>query len=347
MAVRDEIINRGDYLGGEKISTVYFGGGTPSVLSSKEIEKLMNEILRMNVSDDIEINFEANPDDLTEDYLNTLALIGINRLSIGVQSFDKEDLLLMRRSHSVKQAFLSIERAYMCGFGNISIDLIYGLPGMDTSKWVRNLKLAAEFGIPHISAYHLTYEQGTVFNHWKNKGRLKPVSDDDSVEQFRVLRQIAAENAYEHYEISNFAKSGYISQHNMNYWMQVPYLGVGPAAHSFNRVSRRWNVASVNKYLEGTNIYEEEILTEEDRYNEYIMTSLRTMWGVDTEKLYTEFGQVKTMNFLEKMRIYIERSYVRKNKDCYILTENGMFLADDIISDLFISEETSFPKHEL
>ena len=313
-AIGKEIILRSDYTAGEEIKTIYFGGGTPSVLEPGEIQFLLDIIRKQNICDDLEISFEANPDDLTEGFLKSLASLGINRLSIGVQSFFEEDLALMRRSHNVKQAYDSIERACVLGFGNISIDLIYGIPGMDLKRWEKNIRIAMAFGIPHISAYHLTYEAGTVFDHWRKKGRLMPVQEEESINQFRSLRKMTGEFGYEHYEISNFAKEGYISQHNVNYWKQVSYIGVGPSAHSYNGYSRRWNISSNKKYYEGimndTIFYEEETLSEDNLYNEYIMTSLRTIWGVDGDYILQKFGKKRSGHFNGNIRKYIDNGTV-------------------------------------
>lgn len=340
-AIAKEILLRSEYTGKDQIKTVYFGGGTPSVLEQDELQLLMDAIRRLNLSEDAEVSFEANPDDLKEEYLQMLANSGINRLSIGIQSFFGDDLVLMRRSHNVKQAYESIERACMMGFGNINIDLIYGIPGMDLKRWEKNIRIATEFNIPHLSAYHLTYEPGTVFDHWRKKGRLIPVYEEDSIEQFHLLRKIAGDFSYQHYEISNFAREGYISQHNVNYWKQVPYIGVGPSAHSYNGYSRRWNIASNKKYIENLMndkvYYEEETLNEDNLYNEYIMTSLRTIWGINKDFILEKFGQKRSGYFQEKVRQYIENKTIEKKLNDYSLTEKGMILADDIISALFIA----------
>lgn len=339
-AIGKEISDRQDYLGKEEISTIYFGGGTPSVLDQEEIGYLLEKIFRYNISKESEISFEANPDDLTFDYIQMLSGFGINRLSIGVQSFFEKDLAFMRRSHNVKQALSSIEDAYINGFKNLTIDLIYGLPGMEINKWEKNLTISMDLNIPHISAYHLSYETGTVFDHWRKKGRIRPIEEKESIGQFQLLRAMAISRGYAHYEISNFAREGYISRHNSNYWKQVPYIGFGPSAHSYNSHSRRWNMSSNKKYYEnlmsGMIYYEEEQLREEDLFNEYIMTSLRTSWGVNTVFIKENFGIIKSEYFAKNVQKYIKEELIIKKENYFLLSEKGMFISDLIISDLFI-----------
>jgi oxygen-independent coproporphyrinogen III oxidase len=340
-AIGRELYDRIAYLPDNEITTIYFGGGTPSVLSEGDLQYLMSVIKEFNINKEAEISFETNPDDLSEHYLRMLSNNGINRLSIGIQSFSDDDLTLMRRSHNAQQAFHSIERAIMMGFENISIDLIYGIPGMDLQKWERNLDIAIGMSIPHISAYHLTFEPRTVFDHWVKKGRLLPVSEEDSMEQFNLLREkLSGRGLYHHYEISNFAKEGYYSKHNTNYWKQVPYLGVGPSAHSYNGSSRRWNMSSNKRYIDnimnGIVFFEEEKLSKDDLYNEYLMTSLRTDWGVDTHYMINHFGEEKLDSFLLAVQKHISNDTIQQEGSVYKLSDKGIFLADGIISDLFI-----------
>jgi oxygen-independent coproporphyrinogen III oxidase len=342
-SIAKELVDRKDYLGEAELGSIYFGGGTPSVLPESELGYLMSVLKKFNISDEAEISFETNPDDLSEDYLRMLSNNGINRLSIGIQSFSDDDLMLMRRSHNAKQAFHSVERAIMMGFENISIDLIYGVPGMDLQKWERNLDIAISMSIPHISAYHLTFEPRTVFNHWVKKGRLLPISEEESMEQFSLLREkLSSRGLYHHYEISNFAKEGYYSRHNTNYWKQIPYLGVGPSAHSYNGSSRRWNISSNSKYIDfiknGSVYFEEEELSKNDLYNEYLMTSLRTAWGVDSQYLMNHFGRDKFESFLLTVQKHLSNETILKEGLVYKLSDKGIFLADGIISDLFIND---------
>lgn len=323
------------------LSTIYFGGGTPSVLKLNELEILLDIIFsKFKIINEAEISLEANPDDLSYDYLKNLKNLGINRLSIGIQSFSNNDLILMRRSHSADQGIYAIENSIKSGFQNISVDLIYGLPGMYVSNFQQNLEILTSFDIKHISAYHLTYEAGTVFDHWRKKGRLIPIDEDESIAQFIMLRSFLKEKGYDHYEISNFAKSGFYSIHNSNYWKQIPYLGVGPAAHSYTGITRRWNYSSIKKYLEGIwnnmKYYEEEILSEDDLYNEYLMTSLRTKWGMNLKEIKNKFGNKRYNYLLNKIDNYIAKGFILQQFDNYYLTESGMLLSDNILSDLFI-----------
>ncbi len=323
------------------LSTIYFGGGTPSVLKLNELEIFLDIIFsKFKIINEAEISLEANPDDLSYEYLKNLKSLGINRLSIGIQSFSNNNLKLMRRSHSADQGIYAIENSIKSGFQNISVDLIYGLPGMHVSNFRQDLEILTSFDIQHISAYHLTYEAGTVFDHWRKKGGLIPIDEDESIAQFIMLRSFLTDKGYDHYEISNFAKSGFYSVHNSNYWKQLPYLGVGPSAHSYTGISRRWNYSSIKKYLEGIRndkkYYEEEMLSEDDLYNEYIMTSLRTKWGMNLNEIKNKFGDKKFNYLLNKVDNYIDRGFILQQSENYSLTESGMLLSDNIISDLFI-----------
>ena len=340
-AIASEIVQRSESSKNDPVSTVYFGGGTPSVLEIIELENLLRLIYSVySVKDGAEITLEANPDDLTPEYLKNLRALGINRLSIGIQSFYDDDLTLMRRSHSAYQGITALENAVKAGFSNISGDLIYGLPGMTEARLEENLRRMTEYSIPHISAYHLTYEPGTVFDHWRKKGRLMPLDEEESISQFLLLRKMLLRNGYDHYEISNYAKPGYISIHNSNYWKQLPYIGVGPSAHSYTRNSRRWNFSSNKRYMENINkgeaYYEEEELDTNDLFNEYIMTSFRTKWGISVPYIKQKFGDEMLSILIGGMQKYIEDNLIEQKDATYILTERGLFLSDYIISDLFI-----------
>lgn len=340
-AIGKEIIERLTNSENANISTIYFGGGTPSVLEAKDIQYLLKLIYsKCVINTEPEITLEANPDDLSYEYLQNLLNLGINRLSIGIQSFCSEDLLLMRRSHTPEKGILAIENAIKSGFVNINADLIYGLPGMSENSFRRNLELLTDYNIQHISAYHITYEAGTVFDHWRKKGRLVPVDEDTSVSHFHLLRSFLKEKEYDHYEISNFARPGFFSVHNSNYWRQLPYIGIGPSAHSYTGFSRRWNYSSNKKYLEGILkgiiYYEEEELSENDLFNEFIMTSLRTKWGMDTGILKSRFGEQKYNYVKSKAVKYLEDELMENHTTTYNLTERGMLLSDYIISDFFI-----------
>jgi oxygen-independent coproporphyrinogen III oxidase len=342
-AVKKEMWLRRDYLKEKKVETIYFGGGTPSLLSLTEVEELLKEISsNFNVQSQTEITLEANPDDLSFEYLRRLKIIGINRLSIGIQSFSDTDLKLMGRRHNSTQAINAIKDAQKAGFDNISVDLIYGIPGMSIHQWQTNLKKVFDLDVQHLSAYHLTYHENTSFYDKLQKGIIHEIEEDESLLQFEELIKHAEENHFVHYEISNFAREGFYSKHNSSYWNQSEYLGLGPSAHSFNRKTRYWNFSDLNQYLKSINqdtiSGEEEVLTLNDRYNDYIITGLRTIWGIDTEYIKNEFG--------EKFHFHVERvtekydsfSKVIKENNWIRITKIGIFISDQIISDYLYLE---------
>jgi oxygen-independent coproporphyrinogen-3 oxidase len=336
-----EIEERKDYIKNERIESIYFGGGTPSVLESVEIENILESIYKFyQVSAEAEISFEANPEDLQKEYLKKLKNTGINRLSIGIQSFQDSDLELMHRIHNGEQAISAVHDAQVIGFDNISIDLIYGIPRQETGVWQKNLETALSLGIQHFSAYHLTYEPGTIFDHWRKKGRINPVSEEESINQFKLLIKSAIHKGFEHYEISNFALPGYYSQHNSSYWQQKKYLGIGPSAHSYNSSSRRWNFSNNNKYIEnfisGSEYFETEILTAEDLYNEFVMISLRLMRGISLRQIKEQFGDEIAEYFKSKIRKFELSGHIIVVQENYRLAEEGIFIADHIIERVFI-----------
>jgi oxygen-independent coproporphyrinogen III oxidase len=336
-----ELRERTDYLGKDKIDTIYFGGGTPSVLETKETEAILEMIFKLySISANPEISYEVNPEDLKREYLNHLKKTGINRLSIGIQSFHDPDLELMHRIHNSEQAIRAVRDAQQSGFSNINIDLIYGIPRQEPGHWEKNLEIAMSLGIQHFSAYHLSYEPGTIFDHWRKKGRLNPIPEDESLNQFRTLIKLAVQYGFEHYEISNFALPGFKSTHNSNYWQQEKYLGIGPSAHSYDHKSRRWNISQNNTYvknlLSGFPYFESEILTSEDLYNEFVMTSLRMSSGVKFLQLKTQFGVKKAEHFRSKIQKYVSTGHVNFENEIYKLKEDGIFIADHIISEVFI-----------
>ena len=346
-AMKKEIVLRKDYLrltqtdGGKiPVETLYFGGGTPSVLSIDELSGLMKTVTQYYVPvPDAEISLEANPDDLTEDYLTALLHLGFNRLSIGVQSFFDEDLRWMNRRHNAREAIQSVETAQKRGFHNINIDLMYGLPSMTPERWETNLKQALELDVPHLSAYHLTIEPRTVFGKRQAKGETFTVSEDESTGQFDTLLDTMEKAGYEHYEISNFARPGFRSRHNTAYWQQQPYIGVGPAAHSFDGQSRQWNVSNNSGYIAAleneTAWFEREQLTPAEQYNDYILVSLRTAWGVDTGYILAHFGSTFESNFLRQSAVYLQKDYIQNEAGVFTLTRKGKMIADRIASDLF------------
>ena len=294
-ALKKEIVWRKNELDGEKIASIYFGGGTPSVLKVNEINQILDSI-RLNylLEDDIEITLEANPDDLTADFLNGLRNTSINRLSIGTQSFHDRDLKSMNRRHNSEQAVKSIQLSKAAGIENTSIDLIYGLPNQTLEEWKFNVEKALSLNVQHISAYHLTYHEGTVFYEYLQKGKIKELPDELSLQQFKLLLDLLDKAGFEQYEISNFARNQCYSRHNKGYWERKKYLGFGPSAHSFDHKTRRWNFSSLRKYLQAvesqTDFWEVEQLTEQDQYNDYMITSLRTKWGISVDYLTNNFS---------------------------------------------------------
>lgn len=338
-AMLAEIDGRKDYLKEEEVKTIYFGGGTPSVLEASQLEKLLNQVYKnYTVAADAEITLEANPDDLTAEKLKIFKAFGVNRLSIGTQSFDDEVLTYMNRAHGSQQAIESILLSQDLGFRNITIDLIYGVPGSSMASWEKELKQMAALNVPHLSAYCLTIEDNTVFGNWYKKGKLQPPPDDLSLKQFRRLVEFSADLGLEQYEISNFAKSGFISKHNSAYWLGQKYLGIGPSAHSYNLKERSWNIANNGRYMkaleEGTAYSEAEELSIKDRFNDYVLTRLRTKWGINLDELhaispsYTKAVEGELVNQINSGHL------IQKDKT-YYLTEEGKFLADAISSDLF------------
>lgn len=343
-ALQKEIIIRKDELDSLSLSTIYLGGGTPSLLSSDELQQIFETINQhYNIDNDAEITLEANPDDLSKQYLQSLCDTAINRLSIGIQSFFDEDLKFMNRAHKAEEAQHCIENAQAAGFYNLTIDLIYGTPGLSDDKWKRNLAIAFEYKIPHISSYCLTVEPNTALDHFVKKGKAPAVDEEQAARQFEILMQKMSAAGYDHYEISNFARPGFYAKHNSNYWKGAPYLGIGPAAHSFVGQTRRWNVAHNPKYIQILQsehidgLYEEEHLSAVQIYNEYVMTGLRTIWGCDFEKI-KGMGPSYSSHFLAASAPWVEAGKMKKQDDQYLLTNDGRLLADRIAMELFIEE---------
>lgn len=342
-ALKKELTDRSLELTSEEIQTIYLGGGTPSVLQVDELGELLETIRRnFRVSPEAEITMEANPDDLSLSKLQSIRTLGYNRLSMGIQSFSESDLRLMNRRHSVDQAIRSVEWAKSAGFDNISIDLIYGLPNQTPEEWERGVCQAVGLGVQHISAYHLTYHEGTVFYEQLKKGLLKELPDDTSLQQFEILRTILIEAGFEHYEISNFCQPGFYSKHNSSYWKNEKYLGIGPSAHSFDLKTRRWNVSSVSGYLKGIEsgepYFESEILTEQDRYNDYIITGLRTVWGISESMIQSTFSDLYNLHFQKILQKYLTSGQVKKSSGMISLNAEGMFVSDQIMADFMVVE---------
>lgn len=339
-----ELEIRRQYLQGEPIETIYFGGGTPSQLSGEDFQQVFNTIEKTYGMKQVqEITLEANPDDLTPQYVQTLTKLPFNRISMGLQTFDEATLRLLNRRHTAAQAITAIERCREAGFRNISIDLIYGLPGETAERWEHDLTQAIALNPEHISAYHLIYEEGTPIYKMLQQHRVSEVDEESSVYFFSSLIDRLTTAGYEHYEISNFCRPGYHSRHNTSYWQGIPYLGCGPSAHSFNRREREWNIASLNKYLQGIEsgerACETEILDTTTRYNECIITSIRTSQGLSLTKLKEEFGTELWQYCLNMAAHSIKNGMLEERGDNLRLTRKGIFISDSIMSDLLKVEE--------
>ncbi len=329
-------------INGEKplLKTLYFGGGTPSTLTIGELMKVFSKLDECFALDALdEITLEANPDDLTHEYLLALRQTHVNRLSIGIQSFQLADLAYMNRIHSPAQAFQSLKNAHRAGFDNISIDLIYGTPTMQDGAWRENLEYILDAGIPHVSAYALTVENKTPLEYLIRKGRQAPVMDEHIARHFEIMLEMLHSKGYLHYEISNFALPGHFSKHNLSYWQGIPYLGIGPSAHSYKDNQRFWNIANTSAYIDSIKKGElpqaSEDLAEKQTFNEYVMTSLRTMWGCDMDIVAARWGNTRVNAIKKTAKKYIDKGLLQE-KNCHlVLTDNGKLFADGIAADLF------------
>lgn len=345
-ALQKEVALRAHYLTDKTIRSIYLGGGTPSLLTAEEIDYLIGNVAaHFDIANNAEITLEANPDDLDRGKVQALRHTPVNRFSIGIQSFHEEDLRWMNRAHNASEAEASIKRIQDAGFENITADLIYGYPLLTNTKWKSNMEKLIAFDIPHISSYAMTVEQKTALAHFIRNGKTSPMQETQSAEQMNMLVDTLTENGFAHYEISNFAKNGQYAKHNTAYWQGRHYLGIGPSAHSFNGESRSWNIANNVRYMEGITIekpaYETENLSREDRFNEYIMTSLRTMWGVDLLKIARDFGEDSKQYLLSNIQPFIARQEVELVQErCLTLTMKGKLLADYIASELFLVGDT-------
>ncbi|TZF86134.1 radical SAM family heme chaperone HemW (plasmid) [Pedobacter sp. BS3] len=340
-AMKKELALQKDYLSGQEIQTLYFGGGTPSILDAEDIQSLMDEVNRYHsVAADAEITLEANPDDLTPQKVKALRRTPVNRFSIGIQSFFDEDLRWMNRAHTSAEADSAIKRVQDAGFENITADLIYGYPLLSDDKWKSNMHNLLQLDIPHLSAYSMTVEPRTALASFIRKGKQQAMNDAQSSSQFLLLSDTLTGAGFEHYEISNFARPGRYSQHNTNYWRGVPYLGIGPSAHSFNGISRQWTVANNARYMEaieqGRVSAETELLTIENRVNEYIMTSLRTIWGMNLDKIHSDFGTDHYDLIINNCRPFFEKSWIEQHGNVVRLTQPGKLFADHIAAELFV-----------
>ncbi|REJ82912.1 MAG: coproporphyrinogen III oxidase family protein [Bacteroidetes bacterium] len=339
-AIVKELVLRKDYLEQEKIETVYFGGGTPSLLDETELNKIMSAVYKnFDVSKDSEITLEANPDDLTEQKIINLHKSGVNRLSIGIQSFLEEDLVFMNRSHNAAQAIDSVKASQDKGFENISIDLIYGIPGRSESDWKLNLNTAFELNVPHLSCYALTVEKGTALAHMIAKNKTASPDDEQQSEQFHVLMHEARTAGFEHYEISNFAKAGFRSRHNSLYWSGKKYLGIGPSAHSYNLSSRQWNVSSNQQYirsLKNSELPAEiELLDDKTKFNEFVLTRIRTIEGINLKDVELAHGKQRAEFLMKSVNDYPVKEHLSLHENIIKLSDEGKFFADRIAADLF------------
>ena len=340
-ALRAELILQKDFLKNEPVETIYFGGGTPSLLSADELKAIIDDIYdHYTVSSSPEITLEANPDDLNQEKVRELKTTLINRFSIGIQSFYIEDLIWMNRAHNSREAESAVKRVQDAGFENITVDLIYGYPLLSNEKWDSNIRKVIDFGIPHVSAYSMTVEPATALASFINKGKQPAMNEAQSADQFVILMESMNEAGFDHYEISNFAKPGQYSRHNSNYWNRVPYLGIGPSAHSFKDSTRQWNIANNNLYMNsiGKGIIPAEVenLTEANRINEYIMTSLRTAAGMDLEKVSAGFGSNYRSVIENELSKFSENNWVDQKGSLVTLTTTGKLYADHIASELFV-----------
>lgn len=340
-ALKREIYYRKDYLENEEVKTVYFGGGTPSLLSVKSVDEILTLLHKnFNIDANPEITLELNPDTIDREKMSLLKQMGVNRMSVGIQSFFDDDLQYLGRRHDSRHALQVLEDLKNVNFDKITLDLIYGIPTLTEDKWNKNLDIFFSTGISHLSAYALTVEPRTILGQKIDKGDLQEVSEDETIRHYQILVERTKEHGFEHYEISNFAKEGCRSMHNSIYWNDGKYLGLGPSAHSYDGISRQWNVANLTEYLKlagnSDDCFEKEILALDDKYNEYVMTSLRTSWGCNIEKIGLHYGIKYADFFLKNVNKYIESGEMLVDKNNYFLSENGKLFADGIASELFL-----------
>lgn len=338
-ALMQEIPLRSSYLEGEKVETIYLGGGTPSLLDPSVTEGILAQVRKHFVMDDNpEITAEINPDDVYEGFFTSLRKAGVNRISMGVQSWNDKRLHYLGRRHDADQSAVALEAVFREGFDNVSADIIYGVPGMTTADLKSDLDKTFSFPVTHLSAYHLTVEEGTKLGRLRKAGKLKETDEEISGAMFTLLGKICRDHGFIHYEISNFAREGFISRHNSSYWKQVPYIGLGPSAHSFDRRSRQWNVSDIRKYIKaigaGKIPCEREELSRITVFNEYVMTSLRTMWGIDLQYVEEYFDKEMHDYLVNLSGRYIRYGLMKREKNTLILTDQGKMISDNIIAEL-------------
>jgi oxygen-independent coproporphyrinogen-3 oxidase len=339
-AIEKEIEIRSEEMN-EEIKTIYFGGGTPSLIDNNSIANILEQLKKyFTINTNAEITLEANPDDISIEKAKSWKDLGINRFSLGIQSFEDNYLQWMNRAHSASQSFEAIEIIRETGFENFSIDLIYGTPGQTTEGWTKDLQTTIDLKIPHLSCYALTVEEKTALHHLIEKGEKENVNPEEQAERFELLMKLTSDAGYCHYEISNFALPGYESKHNSSYWEGVPYMGIGPSAHSYDGIKRKWNIANNISYtkaiLDNSPLFEEEILSKNDRFNEYCMTALRRSKGIEKQKIIS-LGGLEGLSIINKMILpYIESNKVIEDENSWKLTNEGRFFADGIAASLFI-----------
>ncbi len=334
-----ELKMRKEYLQNEPVETIYFGGGTPSLLSTKQIQTVLSEIKRQFIlASNPEITLECNPDDLISEYIQNIHSTSINRISIGIQSFNDDELHFLNRRHTVKQTIEAVQKCKQEGFDNISIDLMYGLPGQTIESWQNTLKQAIQLNIQHISSYHLIYEESTPIYKNLDDRTIIPVSEEMSVRMFEELIETLTNKGFIHYEISNFAMEGYFSKHNSSYWKDVKYLGVGASAHSYSGISRDYNIVNTEEYIQlifaGESVTETESINRDTAYNDYIVTSLRTMWGISLVEIEKKFGLKKKKYCLQQAEKFISENLLFYQDEILTLTRKGIFISDGIMADL-------------
>ncbi|MEJ8761905.1 radical SAM family heme chaperone HemW [Phocaeicola sp. HCN-40430] len=343
-ALCQELELRRDYLDEERIETIYFGGGTPSQLAKEDFERIFSSLYKIYpISPEAEITLEANPDDLSPEYIHMLRTLPFNRLSMGIQTFNENTLKLLQRRHTAQQAIEAFTRCREAGFHNISIDLMYGLPGETMASWEKDLQQALEMKPEHISAYHLIYEEGTPLWKLRQQHQVEEVEEDLSVSLFTTLIHRLKEHGYQHYEISNFSLPGFHSRHNSSYWTGKKYLGCGASSHSYNGHSRQWNVASIEKYIQGIEQkkpeYEIEELDLYTRYNDFVITTIRTSWGMPLSKLKSDFGDSLYQYCLRMAQPHLKQGKLEITNHVLRLTESGIFVSDGIMSDMLWVED--------
>lgn len=334
--LKKEAVDRKSYLGEETVRTIYFGGGTPSLLKPAEIAEIL-DVLYQNykITEKPETTLEVNPDTVSKETLSDYKSLGINRLSVGIQSFFNDDLQYLNRKHDTGHAMQVLEWVQTIGFEEITLDLIYGIPTLTEEKWRKNIEIFLSTGFNHLSAYALTVEEGTALGQRIKKGATKAVSEDETIKHYNILIEMVENQGFEHYEISNFARAGHYSKHNTLYWRGENYLGLGPSAHSFNGTSRQWNMSSIKDYI-SSQAFEKEELTLDERYNEYVMTSLRTCWGCDIEHIKNAFGDKYVIWFKNNLKRHFFDKKMYQKGEKFILSDYGMLFADGIASNLFI-----------